>query len=189
MLKTTTTTVRKLRYSIPLKGALDHTDMNQKMKIVVIRSLSDILSGKLILKVLNIICSIFHAQHTAPSSASSTEPEGDPNIGKRAQDALNAHSEDLKELLSDMSILGDVAGACKQAKIITSGQYRGIFDETNQKRVSERVDQLLNCVMSVVKYSPKQLEVFLNILIDKGNVAFVVVAKRIAQSCKLSTII
>ena len=41
------TTVRMLRYSIPLKGALDHTDKYQTMKIVIVRSLKDILSGKL----------------------------------------------------------------------------------------------------------------------------------------------
>ena len=42
------TTVRMLNYSIPLKGALDHTDMYQTMKIVIIRSLKDILPGKVI---------------------------------------------------------------------------------------------------------------------------------------------
>ena len=40
------TTVRMLHYSVPLKGALDHTDVHQTMKIVIIRSLKDILSGK-----------------------------------------------------------------------------------------------------------------------------------------------
>ena len=88
-----------------------------------------------------------------------------------------------------MSIFGDVASACKQPKIITSSQYRGMFDTTIQKTVPERVDQFMNCVMSVVKYRPKQLEVFLNIMIDKGNIALVEVAERIAQSCKLSVII
>ena len=88
-----------------------------------------------------------------------------------------------------MSIFGDVASACKQPKIITSGQYQGIFDETNRKTVPERVDKFMNCVMSVVKYRPKQLGVFLNIMIDKGNIAFEEVAERIAQSCKLDIII
>ena len=41
------TTARMLHYSVPLKGALDHTDKYQTMKIVIIRSLKDILSGKL----------------------------------------------------------------------------------------------------------------------------------------------
>ena len=127
---------------------------------------------------------------SAPAAAlSGFSVKGGVNIGKCAQDALNAHSEDLKELLSDMSIFGDVASACKQPKIITSSQYRGLFDETNRKTVPERVDQFMNCVMSVVKYRPKQLGVFLNILIDKGNIAFEEVAERIAQSCKLSIII
>ena len=88
-----------------------------------------------------------------------------------------------------MSIFGDVASACKQPKIITFGQYRGIFDTTIQKTVPERVDQFMNCVISVVKYRPKQLEVFLNIMIDKGNIAFIEVAERIAQSCKFCLII
>ena len=42
------TTVHMLHYSVPLKGALDHTDMHQTMKVVIIRSLKDILSGKTI---------------------------------------------------------------------------------------------------------------------------------------------
>ena len=64
-----------------------------------------------------------------------------------------------------------------------------MFDDMNHKTVSQRVDQLINCVLSVVKYSPKQLGVFLSILIDKGNIAFEEVAKMIAQSCKSSIII
>ena len=88
-----------------------------------------------------------------------------------------------------MSIFGDVAGACKQPKIITSTQHQGMLDDMNHKTVSQRVDQLINCVVSVVKHSPKQLGVFLNILIVKGNIALVEVAERIAQSCKFCLII
>ena len=40
------TTVHMLHYSIPLKGALGPTD--QTMKIDIIRSLKDVLSGKTI---------------------------------------------------------------------------------------------------------------------------------------------
>ena len=50
--------------------------------------------------------------------------------------------------------------------------------------LAKRVDQFLEGIISVLKYHPKQLGVFLNILIDKGNIAFVVVAERIAQSCE-----
>ena len=57
-----------------------------------------------------------------------------------------------------------------------------------RQTLAERVDQFLEGIISVLKYHPKQLGVFLNILIDKGNVAFVVVAERIAQSCKLNII-
>ena len=85
-----------------------------------------------------------------------------------------------------MLIFGDVASACKQPKIITSSQYQGMLDDMSHKTVSQRVDWLLNCVLSVVKHSPKQLGVFLKILIDKGNIALVEVAEKIAQSCKLS---
>ena len=83
-----------------------------------------------------------------------------------------------------MSIFGDVASACKQPKIITSSQYQGIFDEMNHKTVSQRVDQFMNYVTSVVKSCPDLLDVFLHILSDKGNIAVVRVAERIAQSCK-----
>ena len=88
-----------------------------------------------------------------------------------------------------MSIFGDVASACKQPKIITSSQYQGIFDEMNHKTVSQRVDQFMNYVTSVVKSCPDLLDVFLHILSDKGNIAVVRVAKRIAQSCKFCLII
>ena len=122
---------------------------------------------------------------TIAPAASPRSSKSDLNIGKCAQDAFNAHSEDLKELLSDMSIFGDVAGACKQANIITPAQHRGIFDETNRKTVPERVDQFMNYVTSVFKSCPDLLDVFLHILTDKGNIPVVRVAKRIAQSCKL----
>ena len=46
------TTVPVLNYSVPLKGALNVKDMKQK-KIVIIRSLSDILSSKTTLKSAN----------------------------------------------------------------------------------------------------------------------------------------
>ena len=42
------TTVRMLNYSIPLKGAINRNDMHQKMKIFIIRSLINFLSGKVI---------------------------------------------------------------------------------------------------------------------------------------------
>ena len=126
---------------------------------------------------------------TTPADLSVSSKLSGSNIGKCAQDALNAHSEDLKELLSDVTIFRDVAGACKQPNIITSSQHQGMFDDMNHKTVSQRVDQFMNCVMSVVKHSPKQLGVFLKILIDKGNIALVEVAESIAQSCKLSIII
>ena len=136
--------------------------------------------------MLCINCSGISSTTIIPASASSVKSNS--IIGKCAQDALNAHSEDLKELLSDVTIFGDVAGACKQAKIATSSQHQGMFDDMNHKTVPQRVDQLFNCVLLVVKYRPKELGVFLNILIVKGNIAFVEVAKRIAQSCKLSII-
>ena len=42
------TTVCMLNYSIPLKGALNSNDMDQTVKIVIIRSLNKFLSGKVI---------------------------------------------------------------------------------------------------------------------------------------------
>ena len=126
---------------------------------------------------------------TTPADLSVSSKLSGSNIGKCAQDALNAHSEDLKELLSDVTIFRDVAGACKQPNIITSSQHQGMFDDMNHKTVSQRVDQFMNYVISVVKSCPDLLDVFLHILSDKGNIAVVRVAERIAQSCKLSIII
>ena len=82
-----------------------------------------------------------------------------------------------------------MAGACREVKIISCTEYDEIFDGMTRQTLAERVDQFLEGIISVLKYRPKQLEVFLNILIDKGNIALVEVAERIAQSCKLSIII
>ena len=173
-------TVNILNYSVPLEGLLEPMD------IVITRSLEKNFSsgiwGLIWIELFNVI----KIGATPTVAATVAMPKNDANVGKCAQDALNAHSGDLKELLSDMSIFGDVAGACQQAKIVTFGQYQGMFDDMSHKTVSQRVDWLLNCVLSVVKHSPKQLGVFLNILIDKGNIALVEVAEKIAQSCKLS---
>ena len=79
-----------------------------------------------------------------------------------------------------------MAGACREVKIISGTEYDEIFDGMTRQTLAERVDQFLEGIISVLKYRPKQLEVFLNILIDKGNIALVEVAERIAQSCKLS---
>ena len=108
----------------------------------------------------------------------------------RAQNALKKHSGDLKDLLSrSEAIFRCMAGACKEVKIISCTEYDEIFDGMTRQTLAERVDQFLEGIISVLKYHFKQLGVFLNILIDKGNIAFVVVAERIAQSCKLSIII
>ena len=162
-----------LQYSVPLKGALNHADMHQLMNII--------MQGKLFVGTGSGI--------TIAPAASPRSSISDLNIGKCAQDAFNAHCEDLKGLLSDMSIFGDVAGACKQANIITSAQHQGMFDDMNNKTVPQRVEQFINYLTSVFKSCPNLLNVFLHILSNKGNIAVVEVAKRIAQSCKLSIII
>ena len=126
----------------------------------------------------------------APAPSSGFSVKSDPNIGMRAQGALKKHSGDLKDLLSrSEAIFRCMAGACREVKIISGTEYDEIFDGMTHQTLAERVDQFLEGIMSVLKYRPKQLGVFLNILIDKGNIAFVEVAERIAQSCKLSTII
>ena len=126
----------------------------------------------------------------APAALPGSSVKSDPNIGMCAQDALKKHSGDLKDLLSrSEAIIRCMAGACREVKIISGTEYDEIFDGMTRQTLAERVDQFLEGIMSVLKYRPKQLGVFLNILIDKGNIAFVEVAERIAQSCKLSTII
>ena len=59
------TTVPVLNYSVPLKGALNVKDMKQKT-IVIIRSLSDILSGKTNLESANYDMLNFQAQLPIP---------------------------------------------------------------------------------------------------------------------------
>ena len=106
-----------------------------------------------------------------------------------AQNALKKHSGDLKDLLSKYeATFRGIAGACKEVTIINCIEYNKMFDDMIHQTLAERVDQFIEGIILVLKYRPKQLGVFLNILIDKGNVAFVEVAERIAQSCKLSTI-
>ena len=123
----------------------------------------------------------------APAPSSGFSVKSDPNIGKCAQDALKKHKGGLKDLLSrSEATFRGIAGACREVKIINSFEYDEIFDGMTHQTLAGRVDQFLEGIMSVLKYHPKQLGVFLNILIDKGNIALVVVAERIAQSCKLS---
>ena len=125
----------------------------------------------------------------APAPSSGSSVKSDPNIGMRAQDALKKHSGDLKDLLSKSeATFRGIAGACREVKIINSFEYNEIFDGMTRQTLTERVDQFLEGIISVLKYRPKQLGVFLNILIDKGNIALVEVAERTAQSCKLSII-
>ena len=125
-----------------------------------------------------------------PAALPGSSKKSDPNIGKCAQDALKKHSGDLKDLLSrSEATFRGIAGACREVKIINSYEYDEIFDGMTHQTLAERVDQFLEGIISVLKYRPKQLGVFLSILIDKGNIALVEVAERIAQSCKLSIII
>ena len=135
---------------------------------------------------LFIIIIIIGAIPTVAAIYTVAKPKSDPNIGKCAQDAFKKHSGDLKDLLSrSEAIIRCMAGACREVKIISCTEYDEMFDGMTRQTLAERVDQLLEGIISVLKYRPKQLEVFLNILIDKGNIALVEVAERIAQSCKL----
>ena len=61
------TTVPVLNYSVPLKGALNVKDMKQKT-IVIFRSLSDILSGRINLESANYYDMLnFQAQQSTPT--------------------------------------------------------------------------------------------------------------------------
>ena len=126
----------------------------------------------------------------APAALPGSSVKSDPNIGKCAQNALKKHSGDLKVLLSRFeATFRGIAGACREAKIINSFEYDEIFDGMTHQTLARRVDQFLEGIISVIKYCPKQLDVFLSMLKEKGNIALVEVAERIAQSCKLSIII
>ena len=118
------------------------------------------------------------------------KPKSNPNIGKCAQDALKKHSGDLKDLLlgSEATFRG-IAGACREVKIINSFEYNEIFDGMNRKTLAERVDKFSEGIISMLKHCPDQLDVFLSMLKEKGNMALIRVAERIAQSCKLIIII
>ena len=110
--------------------------------------------------------------------------------GKCAQDALKKHSGDLKDLLSGSeATFHDIAGACREAKIINSLEHNEIFDSMIRQTLARRVDQFLERIISMLKHCPDQLDVFLMMLKEKGNMALIRVAERIAQSCKLIIII
>ena len=137
----------------------------------------------------------FHAQlpiptHAASAAASSgSSKKSDRNIGKCAQDAFKKHNGDLKDLLlRSEATIRDIAGACKEVKIINSFEYNEIFDGMTRQTLAERVDKFLEGIISMLKHCPDQLDVFLSILKEKGNMALIRVAERIAQSCKLSII-
>ena len=127
---------------------------------------------------------------TPTVAATVATPKSDVNIGKYAQDALKKHSGDLKELLSKSeATFRGIAGACREVKIINSFEYDEIFDGMTRQTLAERVDQFLEGIISMLKHCPDQLDVFLSMLKEKGNMALIRLAERIAQSCKLSIII
>ena len=109
----------------------------------------------------------------------------DTNLGVCTQNALKKHHDKLKSLLSRSEpIFCDIAGACKVATIIHSTEYDKIFDDKTGQSLLERADHFINCIMTVIDVCPDQLGVFLNIVMNKGNIAFVRVAELISQSCK-----
>ena len=125
---------------------------------------------------------------TAPSSGSSVK--SDPNIGMHAQNALKKHSGDLKDLFSrSEATFRYIAGACKEVKIISCIEHDEIFDGMTRQTLTERVDKFLEGIISMLKHCPDQLNVFLMMLKEKGNMAFIILAKGIAESCKLSIIV
>ena len=126
---------------------------------------------------------------TPTVAATVATPKSDVNIGKCAQDAIKKHSSDLKELLSrSEATFRGIASACKEVKIINSFEYDEIFDGMTRQTLAERVDQFIEGIISMLKHCPDQLDVFLSILKEKGNIALIRLAERIAQSCKLSII-
>ena len=108
-----------------------------------------------------------------------------------AVNALNKHAGSLKRLLSQSeSLFRGIADACKEAKMIHSSQLEEIFDRKTCQTSMQRADHFIECILLFIDICPDDFGVFLHILADKGsgNKAFVRVAERIAQSCKLSII-
>ncbi|XP_019862763.1 PREDICTED: uncharacterized protein LOC109591476 [Amphimedon queenslandica] len=107
----------------------------------------------------------------------------DTNLGVCAQNALKKQHNEIKNLLAiSEPIFRNIAGACTSATIIHSTEYDKIFDDKTGQSLLERADNFINCIMSVVKVCPDQLEVFLNIVVNKGNIAFERIAKLMSQS-------
>ena len=78
-----------------------------------------------------------------------------------------------------------IALACEEKGIIIPDQCRELFDHLTGQSLQARAHQLTEWVQTAVEYSPDQLDVFLCILHEKGNVAIQVVAGDIARSCEL----
>ena len=125
---------------------------------------------------------------TVPSLPVSAVPvvvTDESNLGVCALNALKKQQDKLKSLLSRSEpIFRDIAVACKSATIIHSTEYDKIFDVKTGQSLAERADTFINSIMSVVDVCPDQLEVFLNIVMNKGNIAFVRIAELISQCCK-----
>ncbi|XP_019857432.1 PREDICTED: uncharacterized protein LOC109585748 isoform X1 [Amphimedon queenslandica] len=152
-------TVPILRYSVPLEG------VQEPMEININRSLR-----------------IKSSSPSLPVSAVPVVVTDDTNLGWCAQNALKKQHDKLKSLLSRSEpIFRDIAGACKAATIIHFTEYDKIFDDKTGQSLLERADHFINCIISVVDVCPDQLEVFLNIVMNKGNIAFVRVAELITQ--------
>lgn len=97
--------------------------------------------------------------------------------------ALENNRGDLKDLLSiSEPIFRDIASACREKRLIVSTEHAVIFDEMTGQTLMQRADKFIDYISSALKFCPDQLDVFLDILREKGNIAIIRVAEKIAQS-------
>lgn len=109
---------------------------------------------------------------------------GRSNHGVNAVDAIERHCVDLREVLAAFFDIDfrNIASACKDMKILSPSNYDVIFDSHTHDPSAVRVEKFLQFIKPIFKFAPEQLDVFLCILQDSGNIAICNIAEMIAKT-------
>lgn len=97
------------------------------------------------------------------------------------ESALLKHKLVLIEVLSE-PIFRDILTAWEEKEMITSGEARSYIDRFTGETLQARVTDFIQSVQITVKLMPQSLDIFLDILYERGNNSVREVAERIRHA-------